>query len=177
MIFSSVITSPSSSSSATPKEAIKSKDEVKSPKPAPLPLCPVPTETHPHRISPTKITQATATELAEWHTLHQKGNTEWRAENRNRLHMETAIKYWSDAIAVAPINVEAAASYSNRSQACLDLNHVEWAEEDARATIKLRPQWAKGYLRLIYCHLRNCSQVCQMPNTFIDHMFIFLGNK
>ncbi|CAL1375661.1 unnamed protein product [Linum trigynum] len=62
----------------------------------------------------------------------------------------TAIKHFSDAIAVAPTNH---VLYSNRSAAYASLQKYADALNDAKKTVELKPDWSKGYSRLGAAHL------------------------
>ncbi|CAI0476853.1 unnamed protein product [Linum tenue] len=62
----------------------------------------------------------------------------------------TAIKHFSDAIALAPTNH---VLYSNRSAAYASLQKYDDALNDAKKTVELKPDWSKGYSRLGAAHL------------------------
>ncbi|CAI0413745.1 unnamed protein product [Linum tenue] len=62
----------------------------------------------------------------------------------------TAIKHFSDAIALAPTNH---VLYSNRSAAYASLQKYADALNDAKKTVELKPDWSKGYSRLGAAHL------------------------
>lgn len=58
---------------------------------------------------------------------------------------EDAVKYFGDAIALAPENH---VLYSNRSAAYASLHKYKDALRDAKKTVELKPEWPKGYSRL-----------------------------
>ncbi|CAK7355792.1 unnamed protein product [Dovyalis caffra] len=62
----------------------------------------------------------------------------------------TAIKHFTDAIALSPTNH---VLYSNRSAAHASLHNYADALEDAKKTVELKPDWSKGYSRLGAAHL------------------------
>ncbi|CAN0908605.1 Hsp70-Hsp90 organizing protein 3 [Linum grandiflorum] len=61
----------------------------------------------------------------------------------------TAVKHFSDAIALAPTNH---VLYSNRSAAYASLQNYADALTDAKKTVELKPDWSKGYSRLGAAH-------------------------
>lgn len=78
----------------------------------------------------------TADEVQE---LKEKGNACVR-ENR----FEEAMLYYTHAIKLDPKNCSL---YSNRSLTFLKMQQYYFALEDAKETISLKPDWAKGYFR------------------------------
>lgn len=62
----------------------------------------------------------------------------------------TAIRHFSDAIALSPTNH---VLYSNRSAAYASLQNYSDALTDAKKTVELKPDWSKGYSRLGAAHL------------------------
>jgi len=62
----------------------------------------------------------------------------------------TAIRHFSDAIALSPTNH---VLYSNRSAAHASLQSYSDALIDAKKTVELKPDWSKGYSRLGAAHL------------------------
>ncbi|KAL9350119.1 hypothetical protein Peur_057374 [Populus x canadensis] len=62
----------------------------------------------------------------------------------------TAVKHFTDAIALSPTNH---VLYSNRSAAHASLHHYADALKDAKKTVELKPDWSKGYSRLGAAHL------------------------
>lgn len=73
-----------------------------------------------------------------------KGNAAFAAGD-----FETAARHFSDAIALAPTNH---VLYSNRSAAYASLHKYSEALSDAKKTVELKPDWAKGYSRLGAAH-------------------------
>lgn len=69
-----------------------------------------------------------------------KGNAAFSAGK-----FEDAVKYFGDAIALAPENH---VLYSNRSAAYASLHKYQDALVDAKKTVELKPDWAKGFSRL-----------------------------
>lgn len=78
----------------------------------------------------------TAEEVQE---LKEKGNACVR-ENK----FEEAMLYYTHAIKLDPKNCSL---YSNRSLTFLKMHQYYFALEDAKETIRLKPDWAKGYFR------------------------------
>ncbi|RWW36943.1 hypothetical protein BHE74_00057995, partial [Ensete ventricosum] len=74
-----------------------------------------------------------------------KGNAAFAAGR-----FDEAIRHFSEAIDLAPTNH---VLYSNRSAAYASLQRYEAALADARKTVELKPDWAKGYGRLGAAHL------------------------
>ncbi|URE39442.1 Heat shock protein [Musa troglodytarum] len=74
-----------------------------------------------------------------------KGNAAFAAGR-----FDDAIRHFSEAIDLAPTNH---VLYSNRSAAYASLQRYEAALADARRTVELKPDWAKGYGRLGAAHL------------------------
>ncbi|KAG0488600.1 hypothetical protein HPP92_007180 [Vanilla planifolia] len=74
-----------------------------------------------------------------------KGNAAFSAGR-----FEEAIRYFSEAINLAPTNH---VLYSNRSAAYASLQRYEEALTDARKTVELKPDWSKGYSRLGAAHM------------------------
>ncbi|KAI3722891.1 hypothetical protein L2E82_34070 [Cichorium intybus] len=70
-----------------------------------------------------------------------KGNTAFSAGNYTE-----AIRHFTDAISFAPTNQ---VLYSNQSAAYASLNQYFDALTDAKKTVDLKPDWSKGYSRLI----------------------------
>lgn len=71
--------------------------------------------------------------------LKAKGNKEFSAGNYNQ-----AIEYFTQAIAIDSTNH---VFFSNRSACYANLKNFQKALEDAEQTIKIKPDWAKGYSR------------------------------
>ncbi|XP_044487319.1 hsp70-Hsp90 organizing protein 3-like [Mangifera indica] len=69
-----------------------------------------------------------------------KGNAAFSAGD-----YDTAVRHFSDAIALAPSNH---VLYSNRSAAYASLHKYTEALADAKKTVELKPDWPKGYSRL-----------------------------
>ncbi|PKA64180.1 Heat shock protein STI [Apostasia shenzhenica] len=69
-----------------------------------------------------------------------KGNSAFSAGR-----YEEAIRYFSEAIELAPVNH---VLYSNRSAAYASVHRYAEALTDARKTVELKPDWSKGYSRL-----------------------------
>ncbi|KAI0520584.1 hypothetical protein KFK09_008060 [Dendrobium nobile] len=74
-----------------------------------------------------------------------KGNAAFSAGR-----FEEAIRYFSEAIDLAPTNH---VLYSNRSAAYASLNRYAEALADGRKTVEIKPDWSKGYSRLGAAHL------------------------
>ncbi|VFR01952.1 unnamed protein product [Cuscuta campestris] len=74
-----------------------------------------------------------------------KGNSSFASGN-----FSEAIEHFTEAINFAPTNH---VLYSNRSAAYASLNKFSDALVDAQRTVKLKPDWSKGYLRLGAAHL------------------------
>jgi stress-induced-phosphoprotein 1 len=74
-----------------------------------------------------------------------KGNAAFSAGD-----FEQAAAHFTDAIALAPGNH---VLYSNRSAALASIHRYADALADARKTVDLKPDWAKGYSRLGAAHL------------------------
>lgn len=74
-----------------------------------------------------------------------KGNAAFAAGN-----FDDAVKHFSDAIALSPTNH---VLYSNRSAAYGSLHKYVDALTDAKKTVELKPDWAKGYSRLGAAHV------------------------
>uniref|UniRef100_A0ACD5ZGZ8 Uncharacterized protein n=1 Tax=Avena sativa TaxID=4498 RepID=A0ACD5ZGZ8_AVESA len=74
-----------------------------------------------------------------------KGNAAFSAGR-----FEEAAGHFSDAIALAPGNH---VLYSNRSAALASIHRYSDALADAKKTVELKPDWAKGYSRLGAAHL------------------------
>ncbi|KAF3448392.1 hypothetical protein FNV43_RR09105 [Rhamnella rubrinervis] len=74
-----------------------------------------------------------------------KGNAAFSAGDFN-----AAVSHFTDAIALSPINH---VLYSNRSAAYASLNKYADALTDAKKTVELKPDWAKGYSRLGAAHV------------------------
>ncbi|KAE9613160.1 hypothetical protein Lal_00027632 [Lupinus albus] len=62
----------------------------------------------------------------------------------------TAIRHFSDAIALSPTNH---VLYSNRSAAYASIQNYTEALTDAKKTVELKPDWSKGYSRLGAAHI------------------------
>ncbi|OIV92762.1 hypothetical protein TanjilG_00896 [Lupinus angustifolius] len=62
----------------------------------------------------------------------------------------TAIRHFSDAIALSPTNH---VLYSNRSAAYASLQNYTDALTDAKKIVELKPDWSKGYSRLGAAHI------------------------
>ncbi|KAG2302703.1 hypothetical protein Bca52824_031354 [Brassica carinata] len=62
----------------------------------------------------------------------------------------SAVNHFTDAINLAPTNH---VLFSNRSAAHASLHRYEEALSDAKKTVELKPDWAKGYSRLGAAHL------------------------
>ncbi|CAH2048067.1 unnamed protein product [Thlaspi arvense] len=62
----------------------------------------------------------------------------------------SAVNHFTDAINLAPTNH---VLFSNRSAAHASLHHYDEALSDAKKTVELKPDWAKGYSRLGAAHL------------------------
>uniref|UniRef100_A0A0D3E4P7 STI1 domain-containing protein n=2 Tax=Brassica TaxID=3705 RepID=A0A0D3E4P7_BRAOL len=62
----------------------------------------------------------------------------------------SAVTHFTDAINLAPTNH---VLFSNRSAAHASLHQYEKALSDAKKTVELKPDWAKGYSRLGAAHL------------------------
>lgn len=74
-----------------------------------------------------------------------EGNTQYKAQN-----YQLALKCYSDAIQLAPEN----ASYlGNRSACYMMMSEYQLALADARASVRLDPQFEKGYFRMAKCCL------------------------
>ncbi|KAJ9582179.1 hypothetical protein L9F63_003478, partial [Diploptera punctata] len=71
--------------------------------------------------------------------LKEKGN-----ECVRKKIYEESILHYSLAIKLDPNNYSL---YSNRSLAFLKIQHFYFAMQDAKETIRLKPDWAKGYFR------------------------------
>lgn len=69
-----------------------------------------------------------------------KGNSAFSSGN-----FEDAIKHFSDAISLSSSNH---VLYSNRSASYASLHKYQDALDDAKKTVELKPDWAKGYGRL-----------------------------
>ncbi|XP_074651219.1 uncharacterized protein LOC141905985 [Tubulanus polymorphus] len=82
---------------------------------------------------------ASSEEKQSFEDLKQKGNDCVKAGN----HAE-AVLHYTHAIKLEPNNH---LLYSNRSLAFLKVGQIYYAREDALETIRLQPQWAKGYFR------------------------------
>ncbi|XP_067005371.1 stress-induced-phosphoprotein 1 [Anabrus simplex] len=76
---------------------------------------------------------------AEVQELKMKGNTCFKNEN-----YAEAVLHYSHGIKLDPENYSL---YSNRSLAFLKMQQFYLAMEDAKQTIRLKPDWAKGYFR------------------------------
>ena len=112
--------------------------------------------TPPKRSSPPLAIQSATVEQLELSAQHHAcGNKEWQVDQHTLANITKAIGHWTAAIDIAPADINTAKSYSNRSTACLDMNWVSHALEDANTTVLLRPNWAKGYLRQVQAYLRN----------------------
>ncbi|KAH0464676.1 hypothetical protein IEQ34_004779 [Dendrobium chrysotoxum] len=74
-----------------------------------------------------------------------KGNAAFSAGR-----FEEAIRYFSEAIDLAPTNH---VLYSNRSAAYASLHRYAEALADGRKTVEIKPDWSKGYSRLGAAHL------------------------
>ncbi|XP_020578040.1 hsp70-Hsp90 organizing protein 3-like [Phalaenopsis equestris] len=74
-----------------------------------------------------------------------KGNAAFSAGR-----FEEAIRYFSEAIDLAPTNH---VLYSNRSAAYASLQRYAEALADARKTVEVKPDWSKGYSRLGAAHI------------------------
>ncbi|KAH0791747.1 TPR Domain containing protein [Histomonas meleagridis] len=72
--------------------------------------------------------------------LKSRGNAAFASQD-----YELAISYYTEAIAIDPLNQTL---YSNRSGAYLSLQMYDKAIDDARKTIELKPDWARGHTRL-----------------------------
>jgi tetratricopeptide (TPR) repeat protein len=72
-------------------------------------------------------------------SFREQGNDEYRKGN----YLKAAANY-TKAIKEEP---EAAALYSNRSAALVQLNKLPKALADAEECIRLEPEWDKGYFR------------------------------
>ncbi|KAG2262298.1 hypothetical protein Bca4012_013063 [Brassica carinata] len=62
----------------------------------------------------------------------------------------SAVNHFTDAINLSPTNH---VLFSNRSAAHASLHHYEEALSDAKKTVELKPDWAKGYSRLGAAHV------------------------
>lgn len=74
-----------------------------------------------------------------------KGNSAFSAGD-----FTSAVTHFSDAIALSPTNH---VLYSNRSAAYASLHKYADALADAKKTVELKPDWAKGYSRLGAAHV------------------------
>jgi stress-induced-phosphoprotein 1 len=74
-----------------------------------------------------------------------KGNAAFSAGR-----FEEAVQHFSDAISLAPGNH---VLYSNRSAAYASFHRYAEALDDAKKTVELKPDWAKGYSRLGAAHI------------------------
>lgn len=109
---------------------------------------------------PTSITPCTdLVKIQESTQHHEEGVQIASALPCTRDNLIKACHSFTKAIECAVGDPLTARSYANRSKVAMDLAWMALARSDAQMCIFLRPDWAKGYLRLVEVHHRDEDKV------------------